>query len=127
MARLSRREFTSATAAVAITALSASRVLGANERLRLGFIGIGNRGDQLLDAFQPHRDCQIVAVCDIYRPYVEHAAHKAGAPTHYHDYRKLLERSDIDAVVIATPDHWHALQTIHACQASKDVYVEKPA
>jgi len=127
MARLSRREFTQATAAVAATALSASRVLGAHERVRVGFIGVGNRGDQVLDAFLQHRDCEIAAICDIYAPYVEHAAHKAGAPKRYHDYRKLLEQPDLDAVVIATPDHWHALQAIHACQAGKDVYVEKPA
>src|SRR5262245_4766504 len=100
----------------ASTALSASRVVGANDRVRLGFIGLGNRGDQVLDAFLPHKDAQVVAVCDIYAPYTEFAAKKAGSnPDQVKDYRTLLERKDIDAVVICTPDHWHALQTIHAC------------
>jgi predicted dehydrogenase len=108
-------------------ASSYSRILGANERVRLGFIGLGNRGDQVLDAFLPHKDCEVVGVCDIYKPYVEFAAKKSGTnPKHFHEYRQLLDMKDVDAAVICTPDHWHALQTIHACQAGKDVYVEKP-
>src|SRR5947209_6344604 len=128
MRPMNRRQFATTSAAVGLTtALSAGRVLGANERVRLGFIGLGNRGDQVLDAFLPHKDAEIVAVCDIYAPYVDFAANKAGgSPAKERDYRKLLDRKDIDAVVIATPDHWHALQTVHACQAGKDVYVEKP-
>jgi predicted dehydrogenase len=128
MKKLTRRDFTKATAAVGVTtAVSASRVLGANERVRLGFIGLGNRGDQVLDAFLAHQDAQVVAVCDIWQPYVDFAARKAGGnPRQFRDYRRLLEMNDVDAVVICTPDHWHALQTIHACQANKDVYVEKP-
>ena len=90
-------------------------------------IGLGNRGDQLLDAFLPHADAQIVALCDLYEPYVAAAQKKVGGKaTLYTDYRKLLENKDIDAVVIATPDHWHALQCVAACRAGKDVYVEKP-
>ncbi len=128
MSKITRRDFTkSAVIAGLATALGSTRVLGANERIRLGFIGLGNRGDQVLDAFLEHKDCEVVAVCDIYEPYVGFAAKKTGAnPKAYHDYRKMLERNDLDAVVINTPDHWHALQTIHACQAEKDVYVEKP-
>ena len=100
---------------------------GANEKVRLGFIGLGNRGDQVLDAFLVQPDCQVVAVCDLWQPYLDFAASKIGtSPKQYNDYRQLLDRKDVDAVVIATPDHWHALQTIHACQAGKDVYVEKP-
>jgi predicted dehydrogenase len=119
-----RRQFTTAAT---LTALGASRVLGAGERVRLGFIGLGNRGDQVLDGFLEHKDCEVVAVCDIYQPYVDFAAKKAGTrPKHHHDYRALLEQKDVDAVVICTPDHWHALQTIHACETGKDVYVEKP-
>src|SRR5919205_92833 len=69
----------------------------------------------------------VVALCDLWQPYLDFAARKAGgSPKIYRDYRKLLDDRDVDAVVIATPDHWHALQTIHACQAGKDVYVEKP-
>jgi predicted dehydrogenase len=81
----------------------------------------------VLDAFLQHKDAEVVAVCDIHQPYVDFAARKTGNnPKQFHDYRKLLELKDVDAVVINTPDHWHALQTIHACQAGKDVYVEKP-
>jgi predicted dehydrogenase len=123
-----RRQFTQAgVAAGVLTALSAGRALGANDRIRLGFIGLGNRGDQVLDAFLPHKDCEVVALCDLHKPYLDFAAKKAGgSPKTYHDYRELLDNKDVDAVVICTPDHWHALQTIHACEAGKDVYVEKP-
>ena len=128
MARFTRRQFGQAAAAAWIgTAVSGRRVLGANDRVRLGFIGLGNRGDQVLDAFLVHPDAQVVAVCDLYQPYLDFAAHKAGGqPRQFKDYRKLLELSDVDAVVVATPDHWHALQMIEACAAGKDVYVEKP-
>jgi predicted dehydrogenase len=129
MSRMTRRDFHSTAisgAAVLTTALSAGRVLGANERVRLGFIGLGNRGDQVLDAFLAHKDCDIAAICDIHQPYLDFAATKIkGKPEQFHDYRKLLEKN-LDGVVICTPDHWHALQTIHACEAKKDVYVEKP-
>ncbi len=127
MRAINRRQFTTASAAAGLTALGASKVLGANDRVRLGFIGLGNRGDQVLDAFLPHKDAEVAALCDIYRPYVDFAAGKAGGdPVREKDYRKVLDRKDVDAVVICTPDHWHALQMIHACQANKDVYVEKP-
>lgn len=132
MPSFTRRDFTKATIAVAAStmtsAASADRVSGSNERVRIGFIGIGNRGDQVLSAFLEQKDCEVAAVCDIYQPYREFAASRVGnSPEQFSDYRKLLEQRDLDAVVIATPDHWHALQTIHACQAGKDVYVEKPA
>ncbi len=128
MTKVTRRQFgQTAAAAWMATALSSTRILGANDRVRVGFIGLGNRGDQVLDAFRPHADAEIVALCDIYHPYVEFAAKKAGgAPARLSDYRRLIERKDVDAVVINTPDHWHALQMIQACDAGKDVYVEKP-
>jgi len=127
--KITRRTFTRA-AAGALTALSAasvSRVLGANERVQLGVIGVGNRGDQLLDAFRTHDDCDVVALCDVYKPYLKAAHEKVGdgADT-YGDFRKLIERKDLNAIVIATPDHWHALQFVAACRAGKDVYCEKP-
>lgn len=128
MKSFTRREFTK-TMAVATTtaALSSFRVLGANERIRLGCIGLGNRGDQVLTGFLKQPDAEIVAIADINQPYLDFAAKKIGTnPKRFTDYRRLLELKDLDAVVIATPDHWHALQTIHACEASKDVYVEKP-
>jgi predicted dehydrogenase len=131
MSDLDRREFSATTlgalAAGSATTAAAVRTIGANDRIRLGFIGLGNRGDQVLDAFLVHKDCQVVALADIHEPYLEFAAKKAGGePFRTRDYRKLLERNDVDAVVVATPDHWHALQTIEACAAGKDVYVEKP-
>ncbi|MGE3805949.1 MAG: Gfo/Idh/MocA family protein [Gemmataceae bacterium] len=123
---INRRQFTAGAVALGAAA-SLQRGHAANERIRLGFIGVGNRGDQLLDAFLPHSDAEIVALCDVYEPYREGAQKKVGGKaTLYHDYRKLLEQKDIDAVVIATPDHWHALQFVDACRAGKDVYVEKP-
>src|SRR6266702_4502853 len=104
-----RRQFARAGMA---TALSYSRVSGANDRVRMGYIGLGNRGDQVHDAFLEHGDQQTVAVCDLKDSYT--------------DYKKLLEDKDVEAVVVATPDHWHALMFIDACNAGKDVYVEKP-
>lgn len=128
MNSMNRRQFTRTLAAASVTAaLWPGRVRGANERVRLGFIGLGNRGDQVLDAFLKHPDAEVVAICDIYEPYLDFAARKiGGSPKRFKDYRKLLELREVDAVVISTPDHWHALQTIHACEAGKDVYVEKP-
>ncbi len=123
-----RRQFTKTIVfAGATTALGAVRVAGANDRVRLGFIGVGNRGDQVLDAFLKHPDAEVVALCDLSPAYMDFAAKKAGtSPKQFKDYRELLAMKDLDAVVIATPDHWHALQTIQACEAGKDVYVEKP-
>jgi predicted dehydrogenase len=128
MSEINRRTFAKTAAAAGVaSALAARRVHGAGERIRVGFVGLGNRGDQVLDAFLPQNDAEVVAICDIHPPYLDFAAKKIGTkPQPYHDYRRLLDRKDIDAVVVATPDHWHALQTIHACQAGKDVYVEKP-
>jgi predicted dehydrogenase len=127
MHKPSRRDFAKLSAAGVAAALTARRAFGANERVRLGFIGLGNRGDQVLDAFLVHKDCEVVAVCDLWQPYLDFAAKKAGtSPKMHKDYREVLDRKDVDAVVICTPDHWHALQMIQACDAKKDVYVEKP-
>src|SRR5512138_2409141 len=110
-----------------VTAASYSRIMGANDRLRMGFIGLGNRGDQVHDAFLEHGDSQTVAVCDLRDDYLDFAVKKSrGTPTRYKDYRKLLDDKNVDAVAIATPDHWHALMFVDACNAGKDVYVEKP-
>jgi predicted dehydrogenase len=103
-----------------------SKAYGAAERIRLGFIGVGNRGGQLLTAFLAHSDIEVVAVCDVYQPYVARARQRVPGAAGFEDFRKVIEREDIDAVVIATPDHWHAIQAIDACNAGKDVYVEKP-
>jgi predicted dehydrogenase len=128
--QLNRRRFNQAVLAsgtLAALQTTGVRALGSNDRVRLGFIGLGNRGDQLLDAFLIHKDAQIVAMCDVYEPYLHAAQKKIGGKAHlYHDFRKLIDEKEIDAVVVATPDHWHALQFVAACRAGKDVYVEKP-
>jgi len=127
--KITRRAFnkTSAAATLGLTASQATRVLGANDRIGLGFIGVGGRGRSLVRAFTKHADARVVAVCDVYKPHMDKANEpledKAVACV---DFRKVIDRKDVDAVVIATPDHWHAVQTITACSAGKDVYCEKP-
>jgi predicted dehydrogenase len=114
-------------AMVGLSAASAARVAGANDRIRLGFIGVANRGGQLMSAFMKHEDAEIAALCDVSKSTLDKAnARLDGKADLYGDFRKMIDRDDLDAVVIATPDHWHALQTIYACRAGKDVYVEKP-
>src|SRR5260370_5756005 len=114
----------SALAALPSTHLMA---LGSNERVRLGVIGVGNRGDQLLDALLVHKDCEIAALCDVYEPYLDAAQKKVGGKaTLYHDFRKLIEQKDLDAVVVATPDHCHAHLFVASCRPGKDVDVEAP-
>jgi len=127
-AKISRRTFTKAgAAAVGLTAVSASRVLGANERVRLGFVGVANRGCQVMRGFQDQKDAEVAALCDVDKKVLAAAVAKAGgAVATYADFRKLFELKGLDAAVIATPDHWHAIQTIAACEAGLDVYVEKP-
>ena len=128
--KVTRRTFVATTAAAvaSVAALQARRdPLGANDRLQIAFIGVGNRGGQLLNATLPNTDVDIVALCDVYEPYLAKWAERVGgAVARYKDFREVLDRDDVQAVLIATPDHWHAVQTIMACQASKDVYVEKP-
>src|SRR6476646_3783212 len=115
-----------ATATLA-TAASSRRVLGANDRVRVGFIGIGLIGKRHLLDFMAQPDVEVAAICDLDDSRLEDGvATSGGKPERFKDFRKLLERQDIDAVVVSTPDHWHALLTIMACAAGKDVYVEKP-
>lgn len=126
MSPLNRRYFLQASAA-GLTALSASRVLGANARIGVGLIGFGLIGRFHLAAIKQQPDAQIAAVCDVHRGRVQEAAAMAGnSPACYGDFRRLLDDKNIDAVYVATPDHWHALMTMLACAAGKDVYVEKP-
>lgn len=148
-----RREFikkaasTSAGVSVGLNAFTSPgvhRILGANDRIRMGFIGVGNRGTQLMGWFMENKDVEVAALCDVYEPYAlrdRSKVEKRWLDTgkiprmnegfghevkRYSDFRELLEQKDIDAVCIATPDHWHALQCNYACEAGKDVYVEKP-
>jgi predicted dehydrogenase len=119
-----RRDFLiSATAA----ALYRPRVLGANDRIQVGFIGYGLIGAQHVHDFQQLPDVDLAAVCDVYQPRLEQGVAACGSRAKgYRDFRKLLDDKNIQAVVISTPDHWHALMTILACASGKDVYVEKP-
>jgi predicted dehydrogenase len=131
--RISRRDFVrnaSALASGLAVAPVVQNVLGANDKIVLGVIGPGGppfaRGKRVMQSFV-RLGAEVAAVCDVYRPYADEACADSGCkPEVYNDYRKLLERKDIDAVIIGTPDHWHALPTVHACQAGKHVYVEKP-
>jgi len=121
-AEFSRRVF-----AGTLTAGSAARVLGANDRLRLGVIGTGGRGRYLMTQANKAGNVQWVAVCDAYDIQRERAEKAAGTTVEkYADYRKLLERKDIDAVIIATWDNTHREIAVAACQAGKDLFVEKP-
>ncbi len=103
----------------------------ANDRIGVGFIGVGGMGRGHLGNFLRYKDVQVVAVADVHGDSrneamkMVHQAYGKEIPAH-NDYRELLARKDVDAVVIATPDHWHALTAIHACEAGKDVYCEKP-
>ena len=139
-----RRSFIKSTAIISAAApfLLPSRVWAAetkaNDRLTLGFIGLGTQGRGLMGGFLGRKDTQTVAVCDVdtnrrenAKKIVEdHYAKQTGSDYKgcqaYNDFRELLARRDIDAVVIATPDHWHALITIAAAGAGKDIYCEKP-
>src|SRR5438874_5743690 len=129
---MKRRQFIkrvaqTAAALSAASAVSTERVPGANERVRVGLIGCGGRG--LFDAklMRDVPNVEFVAVCDLYPPHLARASEWAGTSAKaYKDFRRLLEQKDIDAVLVATPDHWHAIPAVLACQAGKDVYVEKP-
>lgn len=128
----SRRHFiktaTAGTAGLALglSSLSYGNILGANDRIRIGLIGAGRQGRNLLGKVLDEADAQVVALSDVYQPNLEFVSSQVLQADTYTDFRKILDRNDVDAVVIATPDHWHALGTILACQAGKDVYVEKP-
>ena len=103
----------------------------ASDRIQVGFIGLGGQGTSRLNEFMRHPDVSAAAVCDVDRTHLDRAAAliektQGHTPAKFQDFRKLIESKDLDAVMVATPDHWHALPVIHACQAGKDVFVEKP-
>jgi len=113
------------------TANAAARIMGANDKVVFGAIGINGMGMSNVKAFLQQEGVECAALCDVDSNVLE----KRGAETNdlqgkkpdlYGDYRKLLERKDIDAVIIGTPDHWHCLPMVEACETGKDVYVEKP-
>ena len=110
-----------------MSAASAERVLGANRRVRLALIGCGGRGRSVARNMIKVDGAEYVATCDVYDTNAERARDELNPKAKtYRDFREVLERKDIDAVHIATPDHWHAIPTVLACQAGKHVYVEKP-
>ncbi|HZU26275.1 MAG TPA: Gfo/Idh/MocA family oxidoreductase [Bryobacteraceae bacterium] len=122
---IDRRNFIRAGAA--LTAASYARILGANDRIRVGAIGTGERCQYLLSLVNKIPGNDIVAVCDVYEPHRDYAKAKyAPDAQEYGDHRAVLDRKDIDAVVVGTPDHWHVPVTIDAVAAGKDVYCEKP-
>jgi predicted dehydrogenase len=138
---INRRSFmeNSGKGAVAIAAMTAAPAFlvakSPNEVIGVGHVGCGVRGGQLVTmvAGEPERgrpgieNTQIRAICDIYKPHLEKGVKNSGNPavTRYHEYEKMLEDKNIDAVIIATPDHWHAPMLIDAANAGKDIYVEK--
>jgi predicted dehydrogenase len=138
--RLSRRQWLARAAAtstlMAVPQFIPRRAFGASERIQLGFIGCKNRGMQNLEGFSivgrqaGQWAVDAAALCDVDAKVLAAAARTvekvARAPSTFGDWRRMLERKDLDAVVISVPDHWHALMTIEACRAGKDVYCEKP-
>jgi predicted dehydrogenase len=125
---LNRRSF-----ALRIGAGAASgRILGANERIRLGVIGCGGRGRELIRILRQFSDCDIPAVSDVIESRMQEAqalladGTRPQATETILDYRRILERKDIDAIVIATTQHWHGIPFLHAVQAKKPIYIEQP-
>ena len=97
----------------------------ANDRIGVGVIGPGRQGSDLMKQF-PREGAELVAFADCYSARLDRALERFPQAKTYHHYRDLLQDPNVDAVIVATPDHWHALNTVHACEAGKDVYVEKP-
>ncbi|MFN8005795.1 MAG: Gfo/Idh/MocA family oxidoreductase [Terriglobia bacterium] len=133
--QLSRRHFISSSGVgllgASFTAKSFANIAGANDRIVMGFIGLGGMGQYNLKDFLQMKDVTVAAVCDVWEHNLHQASkltesQPAGKAREYSDFRRVIELKDIDAVLIATPDHWHALPAIRACEAGKDVYVEKP-
>jgi predicted dehydrogenase len=128
--QLKRRKFITQAGGVGLgmlTASSWSRVLGANDRVRLGIIGSGGRGRSLMGSFNKAPNVEFIHVCDAYEHYQNQALKlsREGAKVTY-DYREVLDNKDVDAIVNATPDHWHERILLDSVQAGKDVYTEKP-
>src|SRR5579883_2828397 len=115
-----------ASTATAMTALSYSRVYGANERIQLGLIGAGERGRYDMSNFVKTGIVDVAAVCDVYAVQIDKARQVAPKAKSFTDHRKLLEQKDVDVALIGVPDHWHAAIAIDSLNAGKDVYVEKP-
>jgi len=132
MSNLTRRHvMQGAAAGAAAIMLPTHHALGANDRINLGFIGVGGKGNGAIEWFSSTTDATITWACDVDRNYVDRAKQHAEKRGHKNvrgcvDLREMLDDKDLDAVVISTCNHWHCLAAIWACQAGKDVYVEKP-
>jgi predicted dehydrogenase len=128
---MKRRQFlkytAQATAAISTTSLARAKAAGANEEVNVALVGCGTRGMHVARLMRQAPGVRFVAVCDVYDTSAAAAKRWAGEGCEsYRDFRRVLDRNDIHALLVATPDHWHAIPTILACQAGKDVYVEKP-
>src|ERR1051325_6817418 len=124
---MDRRQFIQGSLTAASTGPFVGRVLGANDRIVIGQIGLGGRGYYEVTINLRNPDVELAAVCDVFHPLADLTKQKCGVKTQsYTDFRRVLDRKDIDAVFVSTPDHWHAPITIMACEAGKDVYCEKP-
>ena len=130
MSKVTRRDSVGNLTSAAVAFGSARRVRGTNDDVRLAIVGLRKKGKEHLEIFPKVPGVRIVALCDVDTRFIDIEARKFEdrneKVTRYVDYRRLLDDKDVDAVVIVTPDHWHALMTVWACQAGKDVYVEKP-
>ncbi len=125
---MNRREFLES---VALASAAATRTWAANDKVNVAIVGVGSRGSDHLNDFTRREDLNLVAVCDVNTQAMDRAVQKFSTarnvkPKTYQDLRKLYEDKTVDAVFICAPNHWHSLATIWACQAGKDVYVEKP-
>jgi predicted dehydrogenase len=128
---VSRRKALASASAIFTTSLFTGRVKGANDRVAVGYIGLGAMGSGNLNYGMQVPDMEPAALCDVYQPALERAEAKAKEknfqPKIVKDFREVLADKSLDAVCISTPDHWHAYMTVEACKAGKDVYVEKPS
>ncbi len=124
-----RREFmkksTGTVAMMSAPMVLSKQVFGANDKIGMGIVGPGRRGSQLMNEFSRLNDCRFVAACDLNQDRVDHIAGRYKINS-YTNFKEMFENNDVDAAIVATPDHWHAIVSIYACMAGKDVYVEKP-
>lgn len=129
----SRRQFLQSTAAVVTapyivpaSALGRGQAPAPSDRISLGIIGVNGMGSSNLANCARYPDVEVTAICDVWQKRVDAAMAKHPSAKGHRDYRELLARTDVDAVIIATPPHWHALMAIHAAEAGKDIYLQKP-
>jgi len=129
---ITRRDFNKGLAGAAVSMVAsagplARSVLGANDRIGVGLIGAGGMGQFDLKDFLRSGQVDAIAIADPFQPNLDRALELTdGKAKGYKDFRAILDHKDIQAVIIATPDHWHAIPMIMACEAGKDIYVEKP-